>query len=263
MAVGPLAQVIKNGLHEDPSESGGCLCRFSKCRGFMVVGRAGIVNNVAILHETPHILIADVCLHQMTGGLKDFKVAVAAWDSPTQPDWTRITELTVRVLAGEFHTDVRDVLKHMRESCMVQVAAWKPGRVGPSRWAMSTSVLFTIGPIGDNKIFWDRPSDWEDIQQSTDTTTMVQMGAFPADQNVWTNLHCQLSTTWYSPTHQLDVSGSWTIIPMVKQKSQKVHIPYTEKLFISAGSNKPHRSHVAMKRRHVNQDARWDAKPWW
>jgi len=229
----------------------------------MVVGRAGIVNNVAILHETPHILIADVCLHQVTGGLKDFKVAVAAWDSPTQPDWTRITELTVRVLAGEFHTDVREVLKHMRESCMVQVAAWKPGRVGPSRWAMSTSVLFTIGPIGDNKIFWDRPSDWEDIQQSTDTTTMVQMGAFPADQNVWTNLHCQLSTTWYSPTHQLDVSGSWTIIPMVKQKSQKVHIPYTEKLFISAGSNKSHRSHAAMKRRHVNQDARWDAKPWW
>ena len=262
MAVGPLAQVIKNGLHEDPSESGGCLCRFSKCRGFMVVGRAGIVNNVAILHETPHILIADVCLHQMTGGLKDFKVAVAAWDSPTQPDWTRITELTVRVLAGEFHTDVRDVLKRMRDSCAVQVAAWKPGRVGTSRWAMSTSVLFTLGPIGVNKIHWDRPSHWEEILESTDTTTMVQMGAFPADQTVWTNLHRQLSETWYSPTKQLDVSRSWTMIPMVNQRSPKVHIPYTEKLWISAGSKKSHRRDDAMGRRYDNWHTRCHGKSW-
>ena len=202
----------------------------------MVLGRAGIVTNVAILSQDSHLIVADIVLRQTTGGLKNFKVAVAAWDSQAQPDWTKITSLAVRFLAGEFQTDVIEVLKRMRESCKVNVAAWKPGRIGHHAWSMSTSVIFAIGPVAAKWVLWDSPCHWENIQESTDTTTMVPMGAFPP--SAWHTLRMTLFGRLHLPTPQLDVShvGKWARIPMVKQmEAQQVDIPHAEKLFISVG----------------------------
>ena len=78
-------------------------------------------------------IVSSGLLLRTTANMKDFKVAVAAWDTSEEqvvlPDWIRMNTLGVRFLAGEFQEDVRDLLKRMREPCKSNVAAWKHWRV--------------------------------------------------------------------------------------------------------------------------------------
>ena len=267
MAVGPLAQVILQDLREiSPPVSGRLCIRRGK---FIVAGRKSMVSNVAVVDQSSNLLVVDIVLCRSHGTLKDFKLALTAGEQPMVLK-ELIQKHAVRILAGEFREDVRDSMASWRNSMKINVAAWKPWRVSPKstrgsmHWAMSTSLIFAIGTIQSNKVKYRKSACWEECPCAPDDETMrdhrvVKMtGPFPPDEDRCCRLVHYRSTTFYPPHTKEDKSASWVRIQTVRQISPQRNLPHTQKLIISAGSNRSHRSQSAQRARLANMARRMD-----
>ena len=141
-------------------------------------------------------------------------------------------------------------MERTRYSCLINVAAWKPYRISKYSWVVSSSLIFALGPIGENKIHWYRPSQWEGRpsgahELSNPTVTVeesirnrhkgVMMGEYPAENNAWKEIKFQLSTNFGIPKRDTDASARWPWLQTIQQQPAQFIPMYTEKLVIFAG----------------------------
>ena len=214
----------------------------------IVAGLTDYVSNVAtVFDKDPNLLIVEVALAHDICPNGSIRVAVAAWGKNVPLGRRIVQGLGVRILAGEFHEDVREVLARERQSCKINLVAWKPWRISKTSWAISTSMMFVLGAIGKNQILWDRPDQWEGLpsfahELSSPTQFVVEtmgidlemMGEYPADNNDWHELKHLLSTNFARPPRDKDVSYDWPWLWRISQQLAGFIPIHSQMMVISA-----------------------------
>ena len=136
--------------------------------GLLVAGRYGIVHGVEVKANRPtsgggKLLIAELSLHRQL--CHQLRLAVAVWQparAAEDPEpavagpecsWDDVRNLcyrhVVRVLAGEFGTNVHPIVEHFREMYMVNAAAWGiyGGTPDQEELVVAPSFMCVIGPV--------------------------------------------------------------------------------------------------------------------
>ena len=217
----------------------------------IVAGLTDYVSNVAtVFDKDPNLLIVEVALAHDICPNGSIRVAVAAWGKNVPLGRRMLQGLGVRILAGEFHEDVREVLARERQSCKINLVAWKPWRISKRHWAISTSRMFALGGIANNQILWDRPDHWESLpdlaHESPSPRKFVKemmgidatmMGEYPANSNDWDALKYRLSTS--PETKDRDLSTHWSWLWRISQQPTRDNPTNSEQLVISALLKRP------------------------
>ena len=131
-------------------------------------------------------------------------------------------------------------------------------------WFTTQSLIFAIGTIQSNEVKYRKSACWEECPCAPDDETMrdhrvVKMtGPFPPDEDRCGRLVNWMSESFYPPHTKEDKSASWVRIQTVRQISPQRNLPHTQKLIISAGSNRSHRSQSAQRARLANMARRMD-----
>ena len=184
---------------------------------FIIAGRNNSVSHVLKLadddvEQESKKLVADVAVPNRCPNMPSCKVAVAAWKTPEErADMFEnlVHQFGVRILAGEFHEDVNSMLDHMRKVCKINLAAWKPWKTSNTHFAISTSLIFVLGPIGGNKP-WVEP-----MEMCAQLGTVVPVADYAVKD--FSSMYTSLNKSHRKTVKAKDNTFGWPWIQKVRQ----------------------------------------------
>ena len=242
----------------------------------IIAGRMSIVKDVTCLETRQSdgegmMMIGEVDFKVAINGMLTVRVAaIDVWNSRRGSGvdpWGAITascaRKSVRVIAGEFASQLLQAVSRLRENLTVCPAALDTCQRREEKKAafyLMSSAVFIVGPVGPvQRVEIDKdPYKWE-------APVYVTRGggiklSEPASR-AWGEVEYALESDIFRGAPENDESRHWNRISSVKQKEVKVKMKDSKKLFLFLGGKESRRKPESRGYRYAGAQARADENP--